>query len=628
MKKIDFHIHTVQSVSDRHFEFDIESLQEYVNLLKIDCIAITNHNLFDKIQFEEICKKLEIKVFPGIEIDLEGGHLLLISENDILDDFALKCQKVKDLIPTKDDSINYEQLIDIFPNLKDYLLIPHYDKKPNIKPITLEKLGDNIIAGEVTSLRKFKTCIKEADKLTPLIFSDCRFVENMSSYPTRQTYVDVEETTLNAIKGCLYDKTKVFLSEEDGNDFFQATDDGIMLSTSLNVIVGGRSSGKTYTLDKICENFDNVKYLRQFSLLQNDKENFKKLVTTRHSLVTENYLKEFKDVVLDVNEIDLKSNEISLDKYLISLKKYASETNNLDTFSKCKLYNETKFTLDSLENLKKLISATETLLETNEYKDIVNKHATDISLKNLAIELIQKYNELYEQNLKKDWTNNLIESIKDSLKFRSTTTSIEEVDFSKIQSEKIKVEKFIKLVKNVQSEKIIDSKEIRGFKVLAKTKKYTGAGQLKKKSKTNLRFSDAFNNYENPYKFLISLQNVGIEETEFYKYFVDIDYRTLNKHGYEVSGGERSEFNLLHEISDALKHDLLLIDEPESSFDNIFLKSEVNELIKEISKEIPVIVVTHNSTIGASINPNHLVFTQKTVNAGNVDYKVFFWSSN
>ncbi|WBU90317.1 histidinol-phosphatase [Cellulophaga omnivescoria] len=624
MKKIDFHIHTVQSVSDRHFEFDIESLQEYVNLLKIDCIAITNHNLFDKIQFEEICRKLEIKVFPGIEIDLEGGHLLLISENDILDDFALKCQKVKDLIPTKDDSINYEQLIDIFPNLKDYLLIPHYDKKPNIKPITLEKLGDNIIAGEVTSLRKFKTCIKEADKLTPLIFSDCRFVENMPSYPTRQTYVDVEDTTLNAIKGCLYDKTKVFLSEEDGNDFFQATDDGIMLSTSLNVIVGGRSSGKTYTLDKICENFDNVKYLRQFSLLQNDKENFKKLVTTRHSLVTENYLKEFKDVVLDVNEIDLKSNEISLDKYLISLKKYASETNSLDTFSKCKLYNETKFTLDSLENLKKLISATETLLETNEYKDIVNKHVTESNLKNLVIELIQKHNELYEQNLKKDWTNNLIESIKDSLKFRSTTTSIEEVDFTKIQSEKIKAQKFIKLVKNVQSEKVIDSKEIRGFKVLAKTKKYTGAGQLKKKSKTTLGFSDAFNNYENPYKFLISLKNVGIEETEFYKYFVDIDYRTLNKHGYEVSGGERSEFNLLHEISDALKHDLLLIDEPESSFDNIFLKTEVNELIKEISKEIPVIVVTHNSTIGASINPNHLVFTQKTVNAGNVDYKVFF----
>jgi hypothetical protein len=624
LKKIDLHIHTVQSISDRNFTFDLASLKEYVEKLEIDCIAITNHNLFDKVQFEKICQEIKIKVFPGIEIDLEGGHLLLISENENIDDFAVKCQKIKDLILTKDDSISYNKLIEIFPDLKNYLLIPHYDKKPNIKHDTLIKLGDNIFVGEVTSLRKFKTCIKEADKLTPVIFSDCRFVENMESYPTRQTYIDVDDTTLNALKGGLFDKTKVFLSKEEGNNYFQATDDGIMLSTGLNVIVGGRSSGKTYTLNKICENFDNVKYLRQFSLLQNDKENFKKLVTTRHSLITENYLKEFKDVVFDINEIDLKSNDISLEKYLNSLKKYASESDNLDAFSKCKLYNETKFTLDSLDNIKKLIAATETLIETNEYKTIVNKHITDNILKSLIIELIQKHNELYEINLKKDWANSLIESIKDSLRFRSTTTSIEDVDLSEIQLEKIKVEKFNQLVKQVQTEKVIDSKDIRGFKVLAKTKKYTGANQLKNKSKTKLSFAEAFSNYENPYKFLISLQNIGIEETEFYKYFVDIDYRTLNKHGYEVSGGERSEFNLLHEISDALKHDLLLIDEPESSFDNIFLKNEVNELIKEISKEIPVIVVTHNSTIGASINPNHLVFTQKLVDSGNVVYKVFF----
>lgn len=624
MKKIDLHIHTVQSISDRNFIFHLESLKEYVNKLEIDCIAITNHNLFDKTQFEQICQALNIKIFPGIEIDLEGGHLLLISENENLDDFAQKCQKVQKLIPTKDDSISYEQLTEVFLNLKDYLLIPHYDKKPNIKPETLKKLGNNIFAGEVTSLRKFKTCIKEADKLTPVIFSDCRFVENMTSYPTKQTFIDVEENTLNAIKGCLYDKAKVFLSKDDGNDFFQATDDGIILSTGLNVIVGGRSSGKTYTLDKICQNFDNVKYLRQFSLLQNDKENFKKLVTTRHSLITENYLKEFKDVVLDVNDIDLKSNEVSLEKYLSSLKKYATESDSLDTFSKCKLYNETKFTLDSLNNIKKLISSTETLIEANEYKTIVNKHISDEILKSLIVDLIEKHNELYQTNLKKEWTNSLIETIKENLRFRSTTTSIEEVDFLQIQLEKIKVQKFRNLVKKVQTEKIIDSKEIRGFKVLAKTKKYTGASQLKNKSKSKLSFSEAFNNYDNPYEFLISLQNIGIEETEYYKYFVAIDYRTLNKHGYEVSGGERSEFNLLHEISDALKHDLLLIDEPESSFDNIFLKNEVNELIKQISTEIPVIVVTHNSTIGASINPNHLVFTQKLVDSGNVEYKVFF----
>ncbi len=53
-----------------------------------------------------------------------------------------------------------------------------------------------------------------------------------------------------------------------------------------------------------------------------------------------------------------------------------------------------------------------------------------------------------------------------------------------------------------------------------------------------------------------------------------------NKYGFNVSGGERAEFNLLTEIQDALKYDLLLIDEPESSFDNLFLKHDVNQLIK------------------------------------------------
>ena len=81
---------------------------------------------------------------------------------------------------------------------------------------------------------------------------------------------------------------------------------------------------------------------------------------------------------------------------------------------------------------------------------------------------------------------------------------------------------------------------------------------------------------------------------------------------------------MLHEISDALKYDILLIDEPESSFDNVFLKNEVNELIKDISKEIPVVVVTHNNTVGASIKPDYLLYTHKNIDNRNVEYKVYY----
>jgi ABC-type phosphate transport system ATPase subunit len=65
---------------------------------------------------------------------------------------------------------------------------------------------------------------------------------------------------------------------------------------------------------------------------------------------------------------------------------------------------------------------------------------------------------------------------------------------------------------------------------------------------------------------------------------------------------------------------MLLIDEPESSFDNLFLKNEVNEQIRDISKSIPVIIVTHNNTVGASIKPDYILYTKKEV----VDKKPIF----
>ena len=114
MKKFDLHVHTVPTISDSQFDFDFGTLKEYVNSLHIDCIAITNHNTFDLAQFCYISENLGILVLPGIEINLEGGHLLLISNNDELIDFNQKCDKVNALIHTVDDYITVSQLKQIF----------------------------------------------------------------------------------------------------------------------------------------------------------------------------------------------------------------------------------------------------------------------------------------------------------------------------------------------------------------------------------------------------------------------------------------------------------------------------------------------------------------------------------
>lgn len=140
MKKIDLHIHTVSTISDRDFTFSLAKLRDYVSSAEIDAIAITNHDIFDLDQFVGISTDVGCKVFPGIEINLEKGHVLVIGENANLDDFNSKALAVSGKIINIGDSVTVEELEEIFGDLNNYLVIPHYEKRPAIKGNTFERL--------------------------------------------------------------------------------------------------------------------------------------------------------------------------------------------------------------------------------------------------------------------------------------------------------------------------------------------------------------------------------------------------------------------------------------------------------------------------------------------------------
>ena len=628
MKKIDLHMHSVATVSDSNFAFSIDTLKKYVECREIDCIAITNHNMFDLSQFQDICQQIPSTVLPGIEIDLEGGHLLLISDGDELSDFAHKCSLISTENQTKEDSISVSKLNEIFPDLSKYLLIPHYSKKPIIKEETLSKLGSHITAGEVTSPKKFVYCLKDTDSLVPVLFSDTRMKEGLSTFTTRQTYLDIGETTLAAIKSALRDKNKVFLSKEEGHEFFDALDNGLKLSTGLNILLGERSTGKSFTLDRIYNEYENVKYIEQFSLLEKKQEDdiqkFNDSLTRRQSLFTRDYLKEIQIIVEDMADVNLENNIRSIDKYLGSLIKNAKESEKADAYSKAHLFNESSFDIGSINNLKTLIDSTIKLIENEEYREIIDGHVSLESLKNLALELMNLHINETSINLKKQLLNDLISSIQSELRIHTAATPIEDIDLYHKALDQKKVEKFNEIIDLAKTDKEIFKKEIQGYVVVANRREFTGAQELKNTSARQWRFSDAYENYSKPYCYLKSLEEVqGLEETDYYKYFVKIEYKILNKNGYEVSGGERSEFRLLQKINDAQQFDILLIDEPESSFDNVFLMNKVNKLIKGISKNMPILLVTHNSTVGASIKPDYVLHTSKKIIDDQVIYDVY-----
>lgn len=627
MKKIDLHVHTIKTISDSEFQFSINSLISYVKEMQIDAIAITNHNMFEKKQFEEICDALDIIVFPGIEINIgvNGGHILVISEKEDIDDFASKCMKVEEQIQQSTDSISLEDFKKIFGNLKKYLLIPHFDKSPSVDKKLINSLKDYIFAGEVSSAKKFIYC-KKNEILVPVMFSDWRPTDN-SNFPVKQTYVDAGTLSLSGLKQCFRDKTKVHLSAQEGHHLFQVLP-GINISTGLTVVIGGRSSGKSYTLNRINEEHDNIKYIRQFSLLEKEPEKaeaeFSRSMESQQSQFVQEFLRPFSVAVNDVSSIDLKRDEKRIEDYIKSLLKHASEAERADAYSKCKLFSETEYTIEDLKVLKELIDAVEKILDARKYKEIIDKNIEREHLINLHTDLINKYIQENVLVKKKEWINELINNIKNKLQLKTSATKIKNVNLYEVQLNREKVRKFKQLVDLVEKESIIRETDIEGFKVRISKRRYKGAGELKNQSGKKIAFKAAFDKYEHDaYEFIQELKETEILEKDYYQFFAKIDYEILNQYGFLVSGGERAEFNLLREINDALQYEMLLIDEPESSFDNIFLKEKVNHLIKEISEVMPVIIVTHNNTVGASIQPDYIVHTQREIIGKDVEFKLY-----
>lgn len=630
---MDLHVHTIPTIHDSDFLFDLSILKKYVEQMHIDAIAITNHNIFDLDQYKSIVAQLSVVVFPGIEINVgvNCGHMLLIAETSESQDFNERCKEVENRVTSPKDSIDIDAFKKIFGDLEKYLLIPHYDKKPHIDKSILHELSSNIFCGEVNSVKKFIYNIKDHAALTPVYFSDMRASDALVNFPVRQTYFDLEDISLQSIKLCLRDKSKISLSEKEGHRSFSALP-YLELSTGLNVIIGGRSSGKTYTLNQIHDRFDNgfenVKYIEQFSLLEANPEkeakDFAGKLNIKRKSIEKEYYSEFSIVVDDVKDIFLETDEFELNNYLESLLNHASEIERADSFSKCSLYSESEFQTSDLRTLKDLIKAVQVFLDTSQYRHIISRFVDIKTLVNLFRELVATFIHEHQNVLKKRWTNDLVSAIKTELESNTAATRVPDVDFYKIQSNRMKIGKFINIVNEIRKPIKIYSQDLEGFIIEAKTKQFRNASELKNHSGKKLKFSYAFSEYQNPYRYLVELRKIeDLDETTYYQYFMDVEFRVLNQYGYAVSGGERAEFNLLQEINDARQYDLLLIDEPESSFDNLFLKDRVNALLKSIAKELPVIVVTHNSTVGASIQPDYLIYTKRNVSNTGVEFEIY-----
>lgn len=622
MKKIDLHIHTVANkYLDYNFSYNSEFMKEYVISNELNVIAITNHNLFDKDNFIKVKTDLsstDVLVLPGIEISLEMGHILVIGE-DSETTFVL-LENITQFISTSEQSDQYKMTIDDFNRLccnKNFILIPHLKKTPSISDDVIKKIEEKIKIGEVSSPKHFYTQKKVSD-ISPVLFSDIRIGANDNmeycKLTNRFTYVNCDEINFSIIKNSLSESRYVDLNVYGLDGEFDILNGKARACTGINVLLGNRSSGKTYTLNDIFnKNKETALYIKQFEITTecSDEAFLDKLKNIEQNFVI-NYMYEFTEIMNFIDLIDVSTCYTQLEEYISSLKENASQSIS-DLYSKMHLFNYVPIQPKSVDEIKNIIKAIDILLSASiEYKKDIEESIDTKKLETLFNLMVQKCKSLFKENLEINYTNSILKLISKSLGIKSSVVQIQNVDLSEIFKLRYIRYKFNKLIEKFNEDVIYNEEILSKFNKCIRIYKNTNKTKLKSILGVSRDSKVDYLVDKEPFEAYIESKNDtnikhGSGDNRF-KLFFDYEVTVKNSNNADLSGGQRAEFVLLDKLFKYQLYDIVLIDEMEASFDNPFLNEKIIDLIKDISKKCIVFISTHNNNLGVSLLPDYYIY--------------------
>lgn len=606
MKRIDLHIHTVASPLDEDFEFDLDVLLNRIKDNCLDAIALTNHNLFDSDNYHQVCNAVpaNVCVFPGIEVSVENFHVLVIADPARIDEFSSACLNVPE-IQQGDNGITVNDFLQLFGD-GTYIVIPHFKKKPAISSAGLTALGGIVTALEVSSDKKWYCENKSAEKPV-VIFSDCRCGKGAIAPWGRYTYVGIGEMNFDSLRLAFRDKDKFSITERE--DHIELSP-GLYVASGLNVVVGSRSSGKSYLLDRVYESSDpdDVVYVRQFDIVKNAEEKaFREKLADEEASIKADYYKPMNGISSAL--LNLPSKETinkRIKEYISNLILYADSAAREDEFSKCPIYSAGKIAQDNANKEQEVAQALITLLNENPLSIEISERigrATLVFLLKIAIDLY-KAKALRCKCI--DYANKISKKIKAELSLESSRPACPESPFAEAAKRKAYVIRLAKLRGATKSEVEISRRKIGKFSRITKRIPYGNAKTLKTaiEARTSLTGITKLDDVEYVEKILDADGVSDISRALF-----DINVVLENERGENVSGGQKAEYLFFQALDKAASQDIVLIDEPESSFDNPFLNALIATEIKRISSKATVFLATHNNVLGVSIKPDGIIYT-------------------
>ena len=646
MNRIDFHIHTVGTVSDSNgFDFDIDVLKDYVERAHLAAVAITNHNGFYRDNFDQVAAALDIAVFPGAEINitkLSGfGHVIIVADPADIDDFANGMASLAEECPGKSDHVSWDCVVELFPKIGNWLVIPHYKKRKKLDSATLSRIKSTTgyDALEVTNAKKWIVEHDGAD--APLVvFSDCRPGlrmldedpdDNVRRYAYGYTYLQCEEMSFGSVKAAFANANNVAIFPTDRD--FEILPEALPASRRMNVILGERSSGKTFTLKRILDAYEpeDRLYIEQFEITNKAKKDvFDRDVAEEDRVFFEHYFKALQDAINHYVQFDLGACVDTVRAYCTALIQYAAAPT--DRYSERPIYNADEFTYEESEAVEasdvKLRKAARELAGGGKRPDVIKEYVNPDVLMALDDRLRELMREARTSRWQKEQCDAAVEAIKKELSKKSARKPLPQADQLREYFKYCYREKRLAEVLDALATPL-DLKSDEEYKYLKKRTRqmFSSATEARKGCGLTLPngtdVAGLYGTKATAVKRLAVIRGFDAAiQCEACHLLFNIKSRIVLNDGSNaaLSGGQRAEYLLLHRIAGAAGKDVVLIDEPESSFDNPFLNHDVIALLNDVAERATVFLVTHNNTLGVSLLPNRIIYTERTETG---EYRVY-----
>jgi hypothetical protein len=726
---LDLHIHTSDDPDNLNPDYNLELLVENINKYTNNStflISITDHNTINKTVYLKAVE-LGLNILIGVELHIKNYpdcppyhcHIYFNLNEitpDIIDDINSKLNELypNKVVSKKDEGIpSIEKIINTF-DLYEFLLLPHGGQSHSTFDMsipegvkfdtTMERSiyynqFDGFTARGNSGLERTQKYFKKlgisefvnlmtcTDNYNPIQYPNAKSSEAKPFVPTWMFSLP----TFNGLRLSLSESSRLEYSETRPNNWSENIkavklsktniDIEVVLTSGLNVVIGGSSSGKTLFVDSICKSIYNDFTNTNYEHFEVDRIQVENPSGLHPHYISQNYIMSIVNNTTDNNlgNIDIIKNVFpgddtireKVDKGLLKLKTdlkelvkcvktIEQEDKNLkkipilsrlvnkqdvqkniisgllptqDIVDKI-TYLEHQFEnhsseLDEIESFlssNPLIEHDDTLIETikKELESALNSSKFELKTRRI----IQSSKNEYDSHLKE--TNEEEQSKKQH--FESLLISIS--NYSKAYS------KFKKIIKKISDYSILCESEViesMGHKLSIQNDFKLDKEKLLEVINFYLKTNNkvlTFNSLrpENLYFENFKQQTPKVQSYDDFEIKVNKKFEDLNKKKYKIETDDGRDFDNLSagwktsvilDIILGYEGDIapIIIDQPEDNLATNYINKGLVKAIKKIKPKKQVILVSHNATIPMLADAQNIVLCQ------NIDNKIKIVSS-